>query len=246
MHNALQTITMIFVGPPSAAGIRLPAGSKSYTVQPFEPFGCTNGWLRRMTGRSSRFWAPTDFEDHVRRCADGQLRGLCALRGLSGSLSREQMIAGLIEGIHDEPRQLVLMDSDLRVACASAGLESNGDRAILLARLGLDESLRRADPIEPPAAADDAPSDLAEETAAATPPVIEPAEIQAPAPVAAAAASKAVASPEQIGQLKALLAADDYNGVWSLATNLTETRPADKSKARVMGWARELLASLEG
>lgn len=231
MQNPLQSITLIYVGPAPQEGVRLPAGSVSYQVQPFAPFRATNSWLRRMTGRSSRFWTPTDFEDHCRRCADGQLRAMLPLRKVSGIHDREAMIAALCEGIHGDPSLLVYMESDLRVACAAAGLPTHGSRAELLERLGLDEVLQRVEPA-------DAPEPVADDMT----PESEPEPVEAAKP----AAKLSALDVQQLAQLKAALAADDYQTVWSVGTNLTSTRPASKSKTAVYEWAEGVIRDLEG
>lgn len=241
MQNTLSLLTLIYVGPAQGAGVRLPAGSKSYTVQPFEPFACTNGWLRRMTGRSSRFWAPVEFEDHARRCADGQLKSLCALRQVPTGLPREEMITRLCAGIHGDPVALVVMESDLRIACAQAGLSADGDRAALLARLGIDDELKRIDAIKEEAGGGKSDATPPDDAPVSHDLGAEPTNASAPRPIKLSEQDRA-----QLAQLKQALAADDYNAVWSLATNLTSTRPDSKAKPVVIAWAQALVSDLEG
>lgn len=233
----MSAMLLLFVQNPQIA-LMTPQGLK----HGYEPFWASHWWLAD-SGHKNRVVTAQEYRDRVLRSDDEALRLRCGERGMQPAATREETVKALLAFLEDLPRPDhldVATWAELVNECRHLNLNAAGSED------EMRERIRNSGP-SAAAAADDAPSDLVEETAAATPPVIEPAEIQAPAPVAAAAAaSKAVASPEQIGQLKALLAADDYNGVWSLATNLTETRPADKSKARVMGWARELLASLEG
>ena len=231
----MSAMLLLFVQNPQIA-LMTPQGLR----HGYEPFWASHWWLAD-SGHKNRVITAQEYRGRVLRSDDEALRLRCGERGMEPAATREETVSALLAFLQDLPRPDhldVATWAELVQECRLLNLNAAGSEE------EMRERIRNSGP--PAAAADSPPSDLAEETAATAPPVIEPAEIQAPAPVAAAAASKAVASPEQIAQLKALLAADDYNGVWSLATNLTETRPADKSKARVMGWARELLASLEG
>lgn len=228
MQNHLSPITLIYVGPAPAEGVRLPAGSISHMVQPFEPFEATNAWLRRMTGRTSRFWTPAEYSDHCNRCADGQLKAMLPLRKIAGTMSREEMIKALTAGIFDEPKTLVYTEADLRVACHAAGLPADGDRDALLKRLGLDARLKTTEPTKP---VKQAP---------------KPAEVVAQAQPLFDAPKPAPDMSPKVAALKAALLADDYPTVWDLATDLTSDRPASRGKAVVYAWARELIAAHEG
>lgn len=229
MQNHLSTITLIYVGPAPVEGVRLPAGSVSHMVQPFEPFEATNAWLRRMSGRTSRFWTPTEYSDYCQRCADGQLKAMLPLRKIAGNPSRDEMISALTAGIFDAPSVLVYLEADLRSACHAAGLPADGDRAALLERLGLDARLQAK------------PKPKQE-------PKVEAAVQGDMLPMPPAAPKPALGDFEagELRRLKAGLEAGDYDEVWSSSTNLTADRPATRSKAILFDWARNLVASLEG
>lgn len=226
----MSAMLLLFVQNPQIA-LLTPQGLK----HGYEPFWASHWWLAD-SAHKGRVITAQEYRDRVLRSDDEALKLRCGERGMEMAATREETIKQLLAFLDDIPRPDhldVATWAELVQECRYLGLNAAGSEE------DMRERIRASGP--PAAAAAAPPADLVEETHASAPEIIPVDEVKA-----AAAASKPVADPEQLAALKAALAQDDYNTTWSLATNLTATRPDNKGKAAVMAWARALVAQLEG
>ena len=247
----MSALLLLFVQNPQIA-LMTPQGLK----HGYEPFWASHWWLAD-SGHTRRVITAQEYRDRVLRSDDEALKLRCGERGMEPCATREDTIRQLLAILDDLPRPDhldVATWAELVEECRYLNLNAAGSEAELRERIrasgpgplvteeaGEDEAdvVDTSSADEPPAEdAPPAPSDA---------PLPEPAdEVPAPVEPAQPAASLPPFDAAQLVQLKAHLEADNYNGVWSVGTNLTSSRPADKSKAAVYAWARALIQELEG
>lgn len=243
----MPALPLIFCANPQIS-IMTPQGSRCG----YEPFWATHYWLFDNVRFRGRILLAQDYAARVLASDEAALQLRCAERGMQPAATREQTIAKLLaclDGLGDMPDRLdVATYQELVTECRLLNLPAGGGVDELRARLKaaaqpipapVDEVPDAPPADQPPA--EDVPSAPSDE------PLPEPAdEVPAPVEPAEPAASLPPFDAAQLVQLKAHLEADNYNGVWSVGTNLTSSRPADKSKAAVYAWARALIQELEG
>lgn len=222
----MPALPLIFCANPQIS-IMTPQGSRCG----YEPFWATHYWLFDNVRFRGRILLAQDYAARVLASDEAALQLRCAERGMQPAATREQTIAKLLaclDGLGEMPDRLdVATYQELVTECRLLNLPAGGGVDELRARL-------KAAGQPTPAPADEVPD---------APPADE---VPAPVEPAEPAASLPPFDAAQLVQFKAHLEADNYNGVWSVGTNLTSSRPADKSKAAVYAWARALIQELEG
>lgn len=236
----MPALPLIFCANPQIS-ILTPQGSRCG----YEPFWATHYWLFDNVRFRGRILLAQDYAARVLSSDEAALALRCAERGMAPAATREETVAQLLacmESLGEMPDRLdVATYQEVVTECRLLNLPADGSVEVLRARIKAARQPAAAD--EPPAVAD-APADGAPPAADEAPDdvTLEPAPVEAAKP----AAKLSALDVQQLAQLKAALAADDYQTVWSVGTNLTSSRPASKSKTAVYEWAEGVIRDLEG
>lgn len=215
----MSALLLLFVQNPQIA-LMTPQGLK----HGYEPFWASHWWLAD-SGHTRRVITAQEYRDRVLRSDDEALKLRCGERGMELCATREETIRQLLAILDDLPRPDhldVATWAELVEECRYLHLNAAGSEAELRERIRAsgpgplvieDAGEDEADVVDAP------PADNAQ-PAPADEPLPEPVEPVDPAP------RRAPPEPfdaAQLGQLKMHLEADNYNGVWSVGTNLTSS-----------------------
>jgi hypothetical protein len=228
----MTTILMLHAGNPQYQ-IHTPQGLK----RGYEPFWASHWWLADHAHLRGALLSVQEYRSRVLASTPDALNVRCYDRGMTPCATRTETLAMLLEGMSEQdvgaPEPYTTMTYfELVTECGLRGLpHSNRDEMIATlaaadAGDGLDSGAELPAPIEELGA--------------------EVTNEIAPDPIPLASVALPEVDRKVLADLKVALDANDYNTVWSLATNLTETRPASKAKPEMFSWARGVVASLEG
>jgi hypothetical protein len=224
----MSAMLLLFVQNPQIA-LMTPQGLR----HGYEPFWASHWWLAD-SGHKSRCITADEYAARVLRSDDEALKLRCGERGMDPCATREETIAALLACLDvPAPDHLdVATWSELVQECRLLNLNAAGSEADLRARIRDSKPAAASEPALPPAPIEELGAEVTNEIA--------------PDPIPLASVALPEVDCKVLADLKVALDANDYNTVWSLATNLTETRPASKAKPEMFSWARGVVASLEG
>ena len=224
----MSALLLLFVQNPQMA-MTTPQGLR----HGYEPFWASQWWLAERAHLKQRVITADEYRVRVLRSDNDALKLRCGERGMEPGATREETIAALLACLDvPAPDHLdVATWAELVQECRLLNLNAAGSEDDLRARI---RDSRPAEVIDEPT-----PAPIAELGAEVTNEI-------APEPIPPAASPLPEVDRKILVDLKAALAADDYNATWSLATNLTESRPASKAKSEMFAWARGVVTQLEG
>ena len=227
----MSALLLLFVQNPQMA-MTTPQGLR----HGYEPFWASHHWLAERAHLKQRVITADEYRVRVLRSDSDALKLRCGERGMTACATREETIAALLACLDvPTPDHLdVATWAELVQECRLLNLNAAGSEDDLRARIRDSKPIKPAVHVEAPT-----PAPIAELGAEVTNEI-------APEPIPPAASPLPEVDRKILVDLKAALAADDYNATWSLATNLTESRPASKAKSEMFAWARGVVTQLEG